>query len=158
MHRTFIATVVAASIAITGLSALPARADQDDVAKALAALAGIAIIAKIIRDNKDDEQTVTRRYPAYPDPVIRPGHPRKVYPRPMPHRVDRRLLPQHCFRSYDTRQGRYHMFGRRCLKNNYRFARELPQRCALRIRTRDGIRSGYDARCLRRSGYSLARR
>lgn len=159
MYRKFIATIAATSITITALSALPARADQEDVARALAALVGIAIIGKIISDSKDDD-VVTRRYPSYPDPVYRPHRPRRVdpapiYPRPLPRRVHRRELPQHCFRSYDTPQGRFHMFGRKCLRKNYHFVNSLPQQCAQRIRTYHGIRNGFSARCLRRAGYRL---
>ena len=159
MYRKFIATIAAAAITITGLGALPARADQDDVARALAALVGIAIIGKIISDSKDDD---TRRHPTYPAPVYRPRRvdpgyvaPYPVHPRPLPRRVERRELPPQCFRGYDTSQGRFHMFGRECLRQNYRHADRLPRHCAQRIRTYHGIRAGYDARCLRQAGYRL---
>ncbi len=163
MYRRFIATIAAASIAITALGSFPAYAGEKEIARAAAAILGIAIIGKIIHDKnkRDDEREVTRRRPA---PVVVPPHrphptvrPRPVHPRPLPSRVDRKLLPSQCFRSYDTRQGKVRMFGQRCLQENYRFADRLPNYCAETVRTERGVRRGYDARCLRDAGYRLAR-
>ena len=59
MHRKFIATVVATSILFTGFAAAPARANQEDVGRALAALRGIAIVGAVIHDsNKDNKAKV----------------------------------------------------------------------------------------------------
>ena len=52
MHRKFIATIAAASILITGFAAAPARANQDDLGRALAALLGVAIVGAVIHENK----------------------------------------------------------------------------------------------------------
>lgn len=158
MYRRFIATIAAASIAITALGAAPARADNKDLARALAAIAGIAIVGKIIHDKKKDkERAATRKYPApvYEAPRVRPRH---VEPRPLPRQVrNNKLLPSQCFRSYDTRQGTVRMFGNRCLQNNFRHANRLPQHCKVRVKTHNGKRTGYQARCLRDAGYRLAR-
>jgi len=172
MYRRFIATVTAASIAITAFGALPARADNNnDAARALAALLGIAIVGKIIHDNKKDKEV--RRHPKKVDryPHKQYGHieqrPRNrvqrhdrwdLQPRPLPRRVNRKLLPGKCFNSHQTRNGRVQMFGRNCLENNYRHVDRLPRQCFTKIRTRHGKRRGYEARCLRDRGYSLARR
>ncbi len=157
MIRQAIATCIAAAIALVGVTAAPAHADQDDVAKALAALLGIAIIGKIIHDRKDrDDDVVTRRN--LDDRVLRPHrHVDPIHPRPLPRRVDRKLLPQQCFRSFDTYQGRVLMFGRDCLQKHYVFANRLPRECRQRIKTYRGKRVGYEARCLRDNGYQLAR-
>lgn len=173
MTRKFISTLCAAAVAVTSFSAAPAYADRDDdIARALAAVLGVAILGKIIHESKkDDKGHVTRRYD--PKPEYRPHKPRRVerdtyrvQPRDLPRRVqrnthrrvDRKLLPGQCLRSFESRRGgRVVMMGRKCLENNYRFAHRLPQKCAQRVRTHNGKRSGYDARCLRLNGYRLTR-
>ncbi len=173
MYRRFIALVTAASLALTAIGAAPAQAGNDeDLAKALAVILGVAVVGKIIHDKKKErEQVVSRHQPApvYTAPRPRPRHqesygqprPRHqnpyVQPRPLPRNVDRKLLPGNCFRSVDTRRGTYHVFGTTCLNQNYRHASRLPQQCFVDFRTRAGRETGYDARCLRDNGYSLAR-
>ena len=55
MHRKFIAVVLAASVAITGFSAAPARADED-VAKFIAGVVALGLIGAAINDAKDDKR------------------------------------------------------------------------------------------------------
>ncbi|MDW3224002.1 MAG: hypothetical protein R8G34_14135 [Paracoccaceae bacterium] len=156
MHRKFIATIVAAALAVTTIGNAPARAN-DNVLGALAAIAGIAIVGKVIHDHnkrKDQRNTVTRQ--TYNPPVQ--SYNNQVYnlkPRPLPKRANRKLLPGNCLRSADTRQGRVRYFGQRCLQQSYKFANRLPQNCKVRVR---GQGRGYEARCLRQNGYQLARR
>ena len=57
MHRKFIATVVATSILFTGFAAAPARANQEDVGRALATLIGIAIVGAVIHDSNKDKKS-----------------------------------------------------------------------------------------------------
>ncbi len=147
MSPRFIGLIAAASIAVTAIGASPARADDHDIARALAALLGVAVIAKVIKDSKDDRE-VSRR------------HPRVVEPRPLPRRVDRvdrKLLPQRCFRTFDSRRGLHRGFGQRCLYTHFRYANRLPAHCLIRVRGTRGPRHAYEARCLRHQGYRLAR-
>lgn len=160
MIRHAISSCLAVAVVLMGLTAGPARADQKDIVKALAVIAGIAIIGKVIKDRNDrkdrEETVVARRAPV--DPVYRPHRrPEPIHPRPLPRRVDQKLLPQNCFRSFDTYEGKVQMFGRHCLENNYAFVDRMPRACRQHIRTYRGNRVGYDARCLRDSGYRLAR-
>ncbi|MCR8826824.1 hypothetical protein [Pseudosulfitobacter koreensis] len=156
LHRKFIALVAGLSIAITGLSVTPAAADQDDTARALAAILGLAIIGAAINDSRKDNDRVTRHDSYRPD--YRPDH-RPVRPRPLPPRADnRKLLPQACLRTFQTRQGKINGFGDKCLSKNYRYSNSLPRACEVRFRNRNGVGVGYDARCLRHQGYQLARR
>ncbi|MCV3270180.1 hypothetical protein [Roseobacter sinensis] len=157
MHRKFIATIVAAALAVTAIGSAPARADNDAL-RALAAIAGIAIVGKVIHDRnkrKNEQQTVTRhlndgyRYPN--------GRVIDLKPRPLPQRANRRLLPGDCLRSVQTWDGRVRYFSQRCLERSYRDVNRLPQKCAVRFRGEDWTRRGYEARCLSRSGYKLAR-
>lgn len=160
-YRHFIAIVVTSAIAITGFSAAPARAGQDDVNKALAALAGLAVLGVVIHNVREDDKkskprVIDRRYG--PDDRFREEVRRGEKPRPLPRRANRKLLPQQCLRSVETREGRMHVFGQRCLERNYRFADSLPRKCEQKFRTDRGKRMGYGARCLSRRGYALARR
>ena len=64
MTRKFIATVAAAAICITAVGNAPARADED-VLRALAAIAGVAIVAKVINDRKDRKRDEAATRNAY---------------------------------------------------------------------------------------------
>ncbi len=171
MYRRFIAFVAAASIAITAFSALPARAGDKEVAKALAAVLGVAVVGKIIHDNRKDRlrkrRVVTR---SHPTPVYtaprRQTQPRarqvrktpQIKPRPLPDLVrNEKLLPGKCFRSYDGQRETVRMFERTCLDTNFRHTRLLPQQCKVQVNTENGSRFGYQATCLRDAGYKLAR-
>lgn len=164
MYRKFIATVTAASIALTALGAVPAAADQRQTMNALAAILGIAVVGKIIHDRNDRKKQANNhqpepvyRTPEYKKPVHQPPRYTQPRPRPLPDRVNRKLLPQECLRSFKTRHGKVRMFANRCLKRNYKFANRLPQHCQYVFDTPRGDRRGYEARCLRDRGFRLAR-
>ena len=60
MYRKFIATITAASIALTAAGASPVFAGDRDTQRAIAALLGLAAVGIIIADNKKrDEQHET---------------------------------------------------------------------------------------------------
>lgn len=159
MHRKFIATVAAASILITGFAAAPARANQDDVGRALATLLGIAIVGAVIHEKKKDKKKAARAHQQPRHKVHKPiQKKRHVKPRPLPRRVSEHLLPGRCLRSFETRRGTVRIFGERCLERHYGFTHRLPQHCERRVRTDRGPRFGFGARCLRKQGYQLARR
>ncbi|WP_420012534.1 hypothetical protein [Tateyamaria sp.] len=159
ISRQFIAAVAAAAIAITGFSVAPARAGDDDLGKALAALAGLAVLGVVIKNSRDDKKTKhgsdLRDYPR--DDRGTHGVHKRVHPRPLPPRVGHRLLPQRCLRSVQGRDGRLRVFGERCLERHYNHVHRLPERCSTRFRTERGLRYGYRARCLSRHGFQLAR-
>ena len=168
MHSKFLAVVVSAAIAVTTLGTTPARADED-LFRALAAIAGVAIVGKVISDRnkrkKEEErarnEAVTRSYT--PEYVYRPqprGVPpqHRIEPRPLPRQASRYLLPGECLRNVQARDGRYRFFGRKCLEKNYGSVRNLPDQCRVRFDGPERKRAGYDARCLRSNGYQLARR
>ncbi|SDJ02239.1 hypothetical protein [Lutimaribacter saemankumensis] len=158
MSRRFIATILAGAIAVTGFTSAPARADGSDLAKAIAGIAALAIIAKAIDDDRKEKPR--NHAPA----KVHPGKPKhKTYgyhdraPRPLPQRVARKQLPGNCMVRVETRRGVQNAFSQRCLQNNYRHANRLPQSCQMPSRGRGPHRTFYDARCLRSYGYSLAR-
>ncbi|WP_299608681.1 hypothetical protein [uncultured Tateyamaria sp.] len=145
VHRQFIGLVAAVAIAITGFTAAPARAGDDEVGAAIAALLGLAIVGAVIHDKKKDKK---KRHSVH----------RPVHPKPIPKRVNRKLLPQQCLRSVPTDRGYRQIFGQRCLNNHYRHVNSLPHACHRDVYTNRGWRRGFSARCLNRHGYQLARR
>ena len=162
MSRKFITTVIAAAIAVTAFGNAPARANED-LARALAALVGVAIVGKVISDRLDkDDDKVSRSYDnryRYVQPVVpRSEQVRRFEQRPLPRRVQRSLLPGDCLRSFETGNGRQRVFDKKCLRKNYNYVRSLPRSCEVSFRAKKKKRRGYDARCLRREGYQLARR
>ncbi len=62
MSRKFISLIVAASIAVTGMTAAPAQAGENDLARALAAIAGVVIVGAVIQDARKDKRQVAPRY------------------------------------------------------------------------------------------------
>ena len=156
MHRKFIATVAAAALAITGFSAVPARADANDAAKIIAGIAALALIAKAIDDSNDRKAARQQHYTHRPVPQHH--HQPGLKPRPLPHQVARPGLPDHCLFMAQTVHGPARVFGARCLQRNYVQANTLPQACAQQIWTDRGQRWGYNAACLRHQGYRIASR
>lgn len=162
MSRKFIAAVVSAALLVTTIGNTPARADED-LAKLLAAVFGVAIVGAVINNKLDDDKDdrVTQRS-SERDRIIRQATPRgdvirRADPVTAQRRANRFLLPGNCMRSFQARDGRYRVFGKKCLKKNYAFNRDLPRACKVKFRADGKKRDGYGARCLRRSGYQLAR-
>lgn len=163
MFRRTLTTLSAAAIALAGVGATPAlAADDDDVARALAVILGLAVVGKIAHDrNKRDDNAVTRHRTHNPKTRHRNAHRshrnNHVKPRPLPRQVKRRALPQHCVRTFRSHYGKHHMFVQRCLQRANVNINRLPQHCYQRVRTFDGTRRGFNARCMNRAGYRLAR-
>lgn len=156
MHRFFIAAVSAAALVITGLSAVPARADGNDVARALAGIAALALIAKAIDDRND--RKAARQQHQYRHQPLPPHHQPRLQPRPLPPQAARPGLPEHCLQVADTVNGPIRVFSARCLQRNYSQADRLPRSCAQEVWTDRGYRWAYGAACLRQQGYRLAHR
>ncbi len=163
MSRKFIGYVAAAALLVTAIGSQPAKADED-LATALAALVGVAIVGSLIADSLDDDDPKVTKRRSVPVAGLR-DQPRaradriyrEVHPRPLPRRADRTLLPGDCLRSFRTRDGRLRVFETHCLRRQYGFTNSLPRSCSVSIRARHEQRRGYDARCLHRAGYKLAR-
>ncbi|MFL4469605.1 hypothetical protein ACERZ8_06895 [Tateyamaria armeniaca] len=159
IHRQFIATIAAVAIAITGFSAAPARAGDDELAAALAVILGLAVVGTAINKRNDEKKARQQVH----NPHAKPRHIQRkhgyVQPRPLPRQVNRKLLPQRCLYNLQTQNGRnIQGFGQRCLNRHYHFTNSLPQQCGRRVWTRNGTGYAYAARCLNKHGYQLARR
>lgn len=140
MTRTVSAIALSLTIFVTSLTATaaPARADED-VAKVLAGLALLGIIAATVKANKE------------PEPVARGNH-RAHRPHVTPRRSERRkVAPRRCLRDQWTHRGVRQVYGAGCLRNT---AQAKPPRACLRdARTNSGPRRFYTKRCLRKHGW-----
>lgn len=162
MSRKFIGYVAVMALAVTVIGSRRAQAN-DDLATALAALVGVAIVGSIIADNLDDDEKASNHRSKAPARVRDHANPRghrtyrHVSPNHTPRRASRHLLPGDCLRSFDTRNGRQRIFESQCLRTQYSFTNTLPRSCGVTVRAHHKQRRGYDAGCLGRAGYKLAR-
>ncbi|MEI4195802.1 hypothetical protein [Roseovarius sp. E0-M6] len=171
IHTRFITIISALAIALTGLTAAPARADDKDTAKWIAGIAALAIIGAGIADankKKRHRRQQAHEYRNHNDGRgTAYGHSDEYswrkhnkHARPVPRAVQRKLLPGRCIVRGQTRRGAVRGFGRHCLNRHYGHANSLPQQCAVRARNRNGHYSRviYRQRCLGQFGYQVARR
>ncbi|MGR3761440.1 hypothetical protein ACUXV3_15100 [Roseobacteraceae bacterium NS-SX3] len=153
-HRKFIALILAAAIAVTGFSAAPARADND-VAKVLAGLALLGIVATAIKNRKDDGHAVSRSYqPHQPYNYTPPRQPVK----PLPPAVARYDLPASCLKVFPRYSRSHGLLGKGCLKKRYGHEHTLPQECRVTFWNGRRHHTGYKPGCLRHRGYRLVQR
>lgn len=149
MSRKFIATIVAAAIAVTAVSSAPARAD-DDFVKIIMGAAAIYALSQTLDNDRPRYSTVSRDRP----PAYRPG----LHPRPLPDRARRaKPIPANCLKYVESRRGdTVRLIGQRCLNRTYRHVNRLPEVCRTKVRTYNGVRHGYKPRCVRKHGFRLA--
>lgn len=123
----------ATALALITASAVPARADRNnnDLLKALAAIAAVAIISKAVKDNK-------RKHRA-PAPVTLP------------------VVPGICAIEIGSGHGSVTGFAQRCLREEG-FNYHLPTGCATRIRVYGRSDNFYPEKCLRDAGYDTRAR
>ncbi|MCZ0813450.1 MAG: hypothetical protein ACQEVT_13880 [Pseudomonadota bacterium] len=136
LHRKFIAAILASAIAITGMTAAPARADND-AAKIIVGAAALALIGAAVADARQSgNHSVYRNQRSYA--------PKRVY-RPAP--VNRAAIIPHRRVQSPYHQARHQGYQQRSASGS-RVA--LPNACLMRA---NGQRSVYNAHCLRRHGY-----
>lgn len=135
--RRFIATL--AALALMTAAAIPARADtrSDDLAKALAAIAAVAIIGSALNDNNDRRPTAVHQ-PRY---------------REVPQRAHRAtVLPARCAVEVRGRRHSSVAYPERCLRRAG-IDQRLPRQCEVVIQGRGRDRTAYDQNCLLNSGF-----
>ena len=142
MTKGFIAAVLAASIAFTGMSTAPARAaDSGEIGRFLLGAGTLFIIGSAIANSdrryRDRDHVVTRRH-VDPRPRVKPR---------------RKVVPSACLRVNRWDNGPRRFFGQRCLRNNMHRVGRLPGHCKRKIWTPRGARNVFAARCLRRNGW-----
>lgn len=148
-HRKFIAFIVATSIAITGFSAAPARADED-VAKFIAGMALLGILGAAINDARKDDHTVTRPY--------HPPHHPGGHIRPLPPKLRHYDLPAHCVQYFPRYSRNTPLASNACLRRSYGSTQKLPRACKVRFWNGKKHRSGFKPGCLRNHGYRMVSR
>lgn len=143
MTRPLMASVLALSLAMTSMTALPARAGRnDELGNFLAGAIALMIIGKAI----ENSQAATRR--RNPPIRITPPPPRR------PALKIRGILPSDCFFTKSTAKGRRGLYGATCLNETMRRPERLPGICRTSVSIRNGRRAGvYDAKCLRKRGF-----
>lgn len=168
-HRSFIAIILAAALAVTGMTTTTARADNDDVAKWIAGAVALGLIGAAIAEEKKRErrrdQAVARQhnkgYANVNKGYAQGKQKQHVYghsgnTRKHGAKQDRqRFLPQSCQVRVRNHQGTVGGFGQRCLLKNYAHYNSLPHQCARRAQGNHG-RVIYTNRCLRSHGYRMA--
>lgn len=148
--RSFIALVLVAAMVVTGLTAAPARAGDND-AKIIAGAVALAVIGIAIANSNDrrDDYVVTRQrgygYGHQPRHESRHKHRHKRH-----HKREAYGLPGGCRTRIHTNRGQMSGYGQQCLLRNYASFNALPHQCAVRVRGHGLI---YDGRCLRKFGY-----
>lgn len=152
--RRFVATVAAAATALALMTAgaMPARAstETDNFAKAIAALAAIAIIGSAINDSNRKNKAVAPQPRRDSDRYDRDGR----YNRDNRHdrRQQARILPQECAVEVRSRRRSQTLYVGRCLNRNG-VTRQLPQQCATQVYLRNRPVTAYDEACLRDAGF-----
>lgn len=133
MTNKFMATVLAASIAFTTVTAAPVQARNNDAVKVIAGIALLAIVGKAISDSN-----------------------RRTTPAPVPH-TPRYRLPSRCLKDFETQSGWTQAYGAYCLKNNAPRV-NLPRQCKRTLWTAQGRRNVYLPGCMSNHGFRIARR
>jgi len=168
MARRFIATILAAALAVTTLGAPAQAASNEDLVKLLAGATALVIIGKAIKDSKDRRrETVTRHDPRWDRDRHGGRWERDRHGRHGRHdrhgrRDDRHdrgyhrghgwVMPSQCRVTVATDAGNLSGYDYRCVQSNARFAASLPGECVTAARTRRGPQFIYTSHCLQRSG------
>jgi hypothetical protein len=154
--RKITATLAAAALALGAITAtaMPARANSEDVARVLAGIAALAIIGHAIKSGQGHAAPV-HGYPQHPYPAGpgwnhgKPGgHPAPQYRPPPPPPV--RGLPGVCAIRISGVHDDFYTRG--CLRDRG-FRVELPNQCARQMRAPRGLRTVYSGHCLRATGF-----
>jgi hypothetical protein len=141
LSRRLVATVAAAATALGLLAstAIPARADNDDLAKALAALAIVGIIVNESQKSRQRNRVQQHQnpYPHYkPQPT---RHPR---------------VPSVCAIEISGNSGTATVYGESCLRDQG-FNFRLPEYCARSARIYGRNDRIYSDQCLRDAGFRV---
>ncbi len=166
MYRKFIAVILAAAVAVTALGSAPAQAGDRDIARFIAGVAAVGIIAATIHDQQrrgqghdDGRGHVSRQQTYYPPVVHAPQRRHDAYVQPRQDHRARGGLPSSCLQTVSDRRGSRHVFSAGCLQRNDVRVGNLPDNCALTYVGQKGrARTGYDAGCLADYGYRTSRR
>lgn len=149
----FAAGLVALSLAISGVSAVPARAGDQDVARIIGGLATLFIVGKAIENSKSRSQKTSTEKRTVDDSGT---HPRRDVGR-----FDRNNvfeIPNACVVSVRGKYERIQTVAMEaCVMRERRSAVPLPRACETKVRTKRGRMEAYDVGCLNNFGYRVTR-
>ncbi|MDF1855019.1 hypothetical protein [Pseudooceanicola sp.] len=157
MSRKFIATILAASLAVTTFTA-PAKAGNDDLVKFLAGATALVIIGTAIEQSNRGRTTTRYENRYVPPKAHNSGHRDDRYDNRHDSRNDRRgrdtarTMPSTCRTTINTRRGPVEAFGYSCVQKHPRVAANLPGRCVTNAHTRRGTQMVYSGQCLQGAG------
>ncbi|WP_132541303.1 hypothetical protein [Rhodovulum euryhalinum] len=139
MTRRLIAPLLAAALALTPMAAAPARADGEDIAKALLGAVVLYGIAEGLdsRDRKDNRRVEQRHDDRRGWQDAHRG----------------RTIPAQCIRTVQSRNGTRQFVPEACLRREG--VRRLPDHCAVSISGPRRERDVYGLRCLQQSGFRV---
>jgi len=138
MFKKFSGSLIALSIAFTGLSAAPASANHD-LAKFLLGVGAVAIIANEVNKNKSK-------------PALVPVYNKKPKP---PKHVHNGNRGKKCLRQRWTEDGWITYRDKKCGKNYAPKPVAKPKECLRKKWTASGWEKYYSRQCLREHGYRL---
>lgn len=175
----FPGAVATLAIAIALALPAPARSETSDVAKVIAGIAAMAIIAKAIDHDSGTKKSATvgagrlaatRSYDgrSYDDRYDYGRYGRTIEGRIRPYdnhggpKAGRGYksepLPDRCLRVVETGRRDHLAYGSDCLDHSFKFASKLPRGCETAVRTPRGFSAVYGARCLEREGWRVRTR
>jgi len=157
MFKTVTAGLTALSLALSVPTT--AQAGNDDIAKALAGLAMIAIVGAALSDNNgraNVQVTPTQSYSNRRQDVRDQDHHRRD---DWGHGSRRAApLPEVCSVELNRHGETRDVFNSRCLRRTYANYDVLPSDCQTTYRQNGHARNGLDASCLRQYGFRTERR
>ena len=149
----FAAGLVALSLAISGVSAVPARASDQDVARIIGGLATLFIVGKAIEHSKSKSKRTSTEKRTIDDSGT---HPRRDVDRFG--RTNAFEIPNACVVSVRGRHERIQTVAMEsCVMRERRSAVPLPRACETRVNTKRGRMEAYDVGCLNNFGYRVTR-
>ncbi len=147
MTRKFIATILAAAVAVTTMgSTAQAHHKNDDLIKFLGAATTLIIIGNALK-NSNHNYGYSYQYHSPNKGKVYYNHKPKGKP----------ALPGGCIRTAKNKKGQtYRVFSRHCLKNHYKAVHKLPNSCAIKYRNLKGkVRGGFGINCLKNKGFKI---
>jgi len=184
MFKFLSAPVLAVSIALTGFSTTPVRANNDDFAKVVAGFAALAIIGTAINESQKSKKKshkkkhVQKKHVKKKKPKVVIHHHRPHKPKNRHHlrghghhqnyhqprarhyqpNYSSKVVPGRCLKTYNTHRGQRRGFGQNCLARHGIYRSALPRFCKTGVTIRGNNYSIYTQRCLRNEGFQVSYR
>lgn len=140
----FFGPILAGALALGSVTATPAQAGNDDVAKVLLGLTALTVLGAALADGGSAKAAPAHRAPP-PPPVTKHRHP------PQQHRVKR--LPDQCRLQVILDGKKRTVYGKSCTEKYTRHSASLPRSCERNIHVFGRKQDVYFQGCLREKGW-----